>query len=245
MIAFTRFEIVRTLRDGRFIGFLIGFPVALYLIFVSGDTSGGQSGEDGLTGPALALVGLACYAAIGAAMYSGGPRLALERATGWNRQLRVTPLSGPAWLSAKITQGLLLVIPGALAVGLTAALHGGVHLSFGRWVGLALVVVFGAAPFVFVGLLVGMLLDGQAAHLAQVATLMAMSFVGGLFIPLGQLPAGVRALGRQLPSYHLAELGREMAAGRALDLAHSAWIVGWIVALAGLVLMLRRRLITA
>jgi ABC-2 type transport system permease protein len=241
MLAFTRFEVVRTVRDARFVGFLVAFPVAMYLLFVNGDARG-RPGPGGLDGAALALVGLACYAAAGAAMYSGGPRLAFERATGWTRQLRVTPLSERAWLCTKVVQGLLLVVPGLLAVAAVALLYGGVRLSPGRWAGFAAVTVLGAVPFVFVGLLVGLLLDGQAAHLGQVATLMGTSVVGGLFVPLGQLPHGVQVVGRCLPTHHVAELGRAVLAGRPPDPVHAAWIVGWTVPLTALVLALHRRL---
>jgi ABC-2 type transport system permease protein len=91
MLAFTRFEVVRTLRNGRFLVFLIAMPAVFFLLFGSRD--GGGIHERGLSWPTFYLVSMIAYAAIGAAMWAGGPALALERASGWIRQLRTTPLS--------------------------------------------------------------------------------------------------------------------------------------------------------
>ena len=37
MLAFTRFEVVRTLRNGRFLVFLIAMPAVFFLLFGSRD----------------------------------------------------------------------------------------------------------------------------------------------------------------------------------------------------------------
>ena len=39
------------------------------------------------------LAGMAAYGAIGGGLFAAGPRLSAERASGWLRQLRATPLS--------------------------------------------------------------------------------------------------------------------------------------------------------
>jgi hypothetical protein len=104
MIAFGRFEIRRTLRDSRFILFLVAMPALLYLL-LAGFTDSGR--QDGLTAPTAFMVAIMCYAAIGSACYAIGPPLAAERARGWIRQLQIMPLAGASWLAVKLIQGAL------------------------------------------------------------------------------------------------------------------------------------------
>ena len=95
MIAFLRFEIVRTLRNVRFLVFLIAFPVLLYLIYAK------QTGtSQGLTVAAILMVSMAVWSGMGSAMFATGPQLAKERQNGWMRQLRVSPISAPRWFTA-------------------------------------------------------------------------------------------------------------------------------------------------
>src|SRR5580704_18497432 len=147
MIAFLRFEIVRTLRNARFLIMLIAFPVLLYLIYAK------QHGtSQGLTVAALLMVSMAVWSGMGSAMFATGPQLARERQSGWMRQLRVSPISAPRWFGAKLAQGLLLIIPGfALLVALGFG-YGHVHLAAGRVAVLAAVLVLGVIPFCVLGL---------------------------------------------------------------------------------------------
>src|SRR5438046_678087 len=117
MITFARFEIVRTLRNVKFLALLLAMPIGLYLVLTSveaGDPASGNPQDVYL----LTMIMMAVYAAIGSAMYATGPELAQERASGWVRQLLVTPLSFSQWMGAKVMQSLVLTLPGTIAVGL-------------------------------------------------------------------------------------------------------------------------------
>jgi ABC-2 type transport system permease protein len=107
MTAFLRFEIVRTLRNVRFLVMLIAFPVLLYLIYAKQ-----QGMSQGLTVATLLLVSMAVYSGMGSAMFASGPQLARERGNGWMRQLRISPISTPGWFAAKLIQAILLIGPG-------------------------------------------------------------------------------------------------------------------------------------
>ena len=71
MTAFLRFEIVRSLRNVRFVVFIAGFPVLLYLIYAK------QTGiSQGLTVAAILMVSMAVWSGMGSAMFASGPQLA-------------------------------------------------------------------------------------------------------------------------------------------------------------------------
>jgi ABC-2 type transport system permease protein len=226
MIAFLQFEIVRALRNVRFLIMLIAFPVLLYLIYAK------QHGtSQGLTVATLLLVSLAVYSGMGSAMFASGPQLARERHNGWMRQLRISPISTPDWFAAKLVQSILMIIPGLAVLAVLAVTYGHVHLAAGRLGVLAVVLVLGAIPFCALGLVIGLTFDSQTAQVAQMITLLVLAFLGGIFISWSSLPSGMQTIGKILPSYHLAQLGWNAAAGRPLGLSHVAVLAAWTVGL--------------
>lgn len=227
MAAFLRFEIVRSLRNVRFLVFITGFPVLLYLIYAR------KHGiSQGLTVAALLMVSMAVWSGMGSAMFATGPQLARERANGWMRQLRVSPISAPRWFGAKLIQGVLLIIPGfALMIALGFG-YGHVHLAAARVGVLAAVLVLGAIPFCALGLVIGLLFDGQTAQVAQMLAMLVMAFLGGIFIAWNNLPHAMQIVGEVLPSYHLAQLGWNAVAGRPLGVSHVVMLAAWAAVLA-------------
>ncbi|MGE5286795.1 MAG: ABC transporter permease [Micromonosporaceae bacterium] len=225
-----RFEIRRTLRNMRFIIMLLAFPVLLYLIYAK------QRGtEQGLTVGVLLMVSMAVYSGMGSAMFASGPQLARERQNGWMRQLRVSPISARGWFAAKLVQGVLLIIPGLALLMLIAESYGHVHLGASKFGALAVILAVGAIPFCVLGLVIGLLFDGQTAQVAQMITLLLLAFLGGIFISWNNLPHVMQAIGKALPSYHLAQMGWDAAAGRGLDLTHPIVLAIWTAALGAVV----------
>lgn len=135
----------------------------------------------------------------------------------------------------------MLALPGTVAVGCCAVLLGHVELDPARWAGLEAVILVGVVPFAFGGLVIGQLFSGQAAQMAQVTTLLAMSFLGGIWLPIWSLPDAAQSVGRTLPSYHLAELARQVVAGTAVSPDHVVALAGAAALFGGAALMLWRR----
>src|SRR6516165_12016612 len=226
MTAFLRFEILRSLRNVRFIVFIAGFPVLLYLIYAK------QHGtSEGLTVAALLLVSMAVWSGMGSAMFATGPQLAKERQNGWMRQLRVSPFSAPRWFTAKLAHGLLLIIPGFVLLILLGFGYGHVHLAAGRVATLAAVILLGVIPFCVLGLVIGLVFDGQTAQVAQMLTMLVLGFLGGIFIPYSNLPHVMQDIGKALPSYHLVQLGWNAASGRALGMTDMLVLAAWAAGL--------------
>lgn len=240
MITFARFEIVRTLRNVKFLAFLLAMPVGLYLVLTSveaGDPASGNPQDVYL----LTMIMMAVYAAIGSAMYATGPELAQERASGWVRQLLVTPLTFSQWMGAKVVQALVLTLPGTIAVGLVATLVHGVHLAPQRWVLLVLAVVLGSIPFGLLGQIIGQVFNNQAASAAQLFVLFGLSFLGGVLLPMQALPPSVQQIGAFTPTYHLVEMAKEIVTGAPIALAHPVVILVSAAVIGAVVLGLWRR----
>jgi ABC-2 type transport system permease protein len=207
--------------------FVIGMPTFIYLI--NAGTHNGGFHEDGLDLNAYFLGSMLTYAAMGGAMATSGAQLALDRADGWLRQLRTTPLTDRSWLAAKLAQSAVLVIPSKVVVPPL------------RWVDVLVTLVIGSLPFGLIGQAIGQGLDSESAQPASVGVLIGFAFLGGLFIPGGVLPTAIRLVGQGTPTYALASVSRAALAGRAPKLGYVASLLAWTVLAGGAAVALRDR----
>ena len=105
-----RIELKRMLRNRRTIIFTLLFPAAMFFAFGSGSDWNESVGDGNVA--AYVMTSMALYgAALTAA--AGGAMVALERALGWSRQLRLTPLNPAVYILMK---ALLALVLGAVAI---------------------------------------------------------------------------------------------------------------------------------
>jgi ABC-2 type transport system permease protein len=216
VIAFTRFEILRVLHNIRYLVFLVVMPVAFALIWAK-------------QGSAV-MVAMAVYAVCGGALMGSGSTIAEDRVTGWQRQLRVTPLSDKAWLGGKIVQGMLTVLPGVVMVGVVALVKG--LVPPGQWLAILLVMLVGSLPFVLVGVFVGLLVRGKTAMVALMIVFFALMFLGGVI--------GGETLWSWAPTHSLLDAGLSVLDGRAIGVTAMLNLGVWTV-VAGVAVLFRWR----
>jgi len=102
--AYLALESKRALRNPRFLMFTMIFPVVIFLIDVAAFGNGLVPGSTTVTFAPYIMVSMAAFGAFMAAMNTGA-RTAVERAAGWQRQLRLTPLKPTGYLVAKAAVG--------------------------------------------------------------------------------------------------------------------------------------------
>ncbi|HEY6570533.1 MAG TPA: ABC transporter permease [Candidatus Limnocylindrales bacterium] len=229
-LAYLRLEVRRSLRNRRYLVFTIVFPVMLYVLYTAILPATASGPVAGLPWDVYFLVSMAAYGAIGAAMSQAAP-IATERRAGWARQLRVTPLPGIAYVAAKAASAMLLTVPALALVGLAGQVVNHVDIGVGTWVAVIVALAIGSLPFAALGLLLGYLLDAESAQGGMVLSFFSLAILGGLFAPLEAFPAGLATIGRVLPSYHFANLGRSVVAGQLPDPTDIAVIAAWAVGL--------------
>lgn len=227
---YLRTEVRRTLRAPRYAVFVIGLPVVLFLLFSSlyGDDS-----QDGVSGRAWLMVSMSVFGAMGAAISVGG-RIAAERQAGWTRQLRLTPLSGRAYVLAKAGTAVLVAIPALVLVYAVAALGQGVRLPAGEWAQVAGWTVVALAPFVALGIWLGHQLTVDVLGPLTGALFTVLGLLGGIWVPVDQLPSAAAAVSRVLPSYWLVEAGRAPLSGGWVGWPGLAVLAGWTLLFARL-----------
>lgn len=173
-------EARRRLRNRRAMIFSVLLPVAFFLMFTTTDYSSMPYGNGNVV--ANMMVGMALYGAL-MTTTGAGAAVSNERASGWSRQLRLTPLKPIAYITAKAIVGILI---SALAIGAVYACGPLRHAQMPAsvWISSALIIWFGSLVFVAFGLFVGYLLPSDNA-MQVVGPLMALlAFLGGMFIPL-------------------------------------------------------------
>jgi ABC-2 type transport system permease protein len=241
MTGFLALELRRALRDVRYLVIAVAMPVGLYLLFTGLFGSHGQR-VLGLPQSVELMVAMVAYGAMWAVFSATGPRIAHERAIGWTRQLRVTPLAPVSALSGKLLTALAAALPAMLLVALTAVISHHVHLSAAQWPALFAAMWAGVLPLALLGLAIGYLAGDEIAFPLTMALYFALGALGGLWIPLSNMPHVMQDIGKVLPSNGLAQLGWRIAGGQASLLPAAIVLAAWTLASAlAAILAYRRR----
>jgi ABC-2 type transport system permease protein len=229
MTGFLALELRRSLRDVRYLVIAVAMPIGLYLLFTGLFGAHGQRAQ-GLPQPVELMVAMIAYGAMWAVFSATGPRIAHERAVGWTRQLRITPLSPAAALTSKLITALAAALPAMALVALTAVLSHHVQLSAAQWLATLAGMWAGVLPLALLGLAIGYLVGDEIAFPLTMALYFALGALGGLWIPLSAMPHTMQDLAQALPSNGVAELGWRIAGGQAsvprAVLVLAAWLLG-------------------
>ncbi|RIJ70232.1 ABC transporter permease [Nakamurella silvestris] len=217
-----------TFANARFVIFTVALPLVMFLLFSS--LYGDQGSEGGISVTAYLMVSMACYGGIGAAINSGA-RVAVERQTGWNRQLRLTALSPTSYLVAKAAVSMLVALPAIILVFLAGAITRGVELPATTWLLTGLAVWLGLIPFAVLGLVIGSLGTVDAVQPITMLVFIGMSILGGLWFPVSQFSPFLHGVAKVLPSYWIGEVGREVLAGSGVPPAAVAVLLAWTIGL--------------
>jgi len=141
---YTRYELLRAFRNRRFFIFSLGFPLLLYFMIAGPNRNEHDLGGSGIPAPLYFMVGLAAFGTMNSVMGAGG-RIALERVIGWNRQLRLTPLSSRAYFRAKVLTAYLTALVTIVLLYISGAALG-VRLSAGTWLEMTGLLLVGLIP---------------------------------------------------------------------------------------------------
>jgi ABC-2 type transport system permease protein len=237
---YLRLELLRVLRDARYLALAVGAPIGFYLLFATlfGDQPDRASE---LKGTVEIMVAMGAYGAMWAVLSATGPRIAAEREIGWTGQLRAMPVAAYQVLTAKIVASLALALPALIGVCLTAAIVKGVRLDAWQWFAMIAVMWLGSIPFAALGLAIGYTIGAEASFALSYGIYVAMSAIGGLWVPPSVLPAGLRSVASALPSYQLADLGWRIAAGHAPTGGGVLVLAAWAIGAGGLAVLGYRR----
>jgi len=234
-------EAKRQWRNREILIFRLGLPTAIYLILTAA-----QGDTPPSSGPGGRIVAVAALGAVISGV-AAGPSLGDERANGWLRQLRTTPLRPSAAVAAKVAVAMSFALP---AIALVAAAGGmvgdneGIALGWAQWLRLVGLMWLATMPITALGALIGLTFGGEAAHGATTLAFVVLWLGGGIFTSPDNLPDTLAAISRALPSYGVVQVGESVAAGRSLPASAVVVLAAWTVGAGALAALAWRRVVT-
>jgi ABC-2 type transport system permease protein len=236
-LGFLAIELRRMLRNRRTMLLTLILPPVFFAVFGLQSRSQTTSlGSGNITG--YVMVSMAVYGAM-LATTSGGAMVAVERAHGWSRQLRLTPLRPVAYIATKLIVAMVLGLVSVTAVFVVGGLFGA-RLPAAAWLVCFLLSWLGALVFAAFGLFMGYLLPSENVMQILGPALALLSFGGGLFMPLHGWFATVSKV---FPTNGIATLARlpfDDAGAGSIALAVLN-VAAWAVVFAGGATVLFRR----
>jgi ABC-2 type transport system permease protein len=223
-------EVRRLLRNRRTVIFALVVPPLFFLLFGLNKAYANLSAGRGNVS-AFIMISMALYGAV-LATTSGGAMVSIERAQGWSRQLRLTPLSPVGYIVIKMLTAMVLGAAAVTAVYVVATLSGVPSMKPGYgylWIVTPICVWVGSLVFAAFGLFLGYLLPTENVMQYLGFALMLFAFGGGLFIPLRQFPHAIRVLAHYTPLYGLNQLVHAPLIGGGIHLVWAANAVAWLV----------------
>jgi len=234
-------EVLRQLKNTRNLVFTFALPIVMLLIFGSVYGSGGQvDPSTKLPWLAVTTIQMGGYGAMMSAL-SQAFTIVNERSLGWNRQLRITPLSGAGYLVTKVAASLAVAAISIVLVFGVSMLAFHTPLSVGGWLLAGVALWLGVIPFALLAIGIGQFARPEFAQPVFMATFFGLSILGGLWVPLQILPAWVSNVAQIVPSYWLNRLGQMGALGSGDALAPTIVLMVWSLALGAIIVWRYRR----
>lgn len=227
VLAQARFETLAVLRNGEQLLVTLIIPVVALIALGRGslfEISGDAARIDVVTPGVLGL------AVMAGSMASQAIATAFDRRNGVLRLLATTPLGRGGLLAGKaiavlVVAALQVVVVGAVGValgwrpdpaGIPAAL---------------LALLLGVAAFTALALLLAGTLRAEAVLAVANLLLVVLAVVGGVVLPVADLPAGWAAVAEWLPPGALGEALRAALVDGAFPAAHLAALAAWTLVL--------------
>jgi ABC-2 type transport system permease protein len=233
-------EAKRQWRNREILIFRLGLPTAVYLILNA------ANGDSPSTSPGGRIVAVAALAAVISGL-AAGPSLGEERANGWLRQLRTTPLRPSAAVAAKIVVAMSFALPAIALVAAAAGLVGdnqGTALGWAESIKLVGLMWLATTPITAIGALIGLTFGGEAAHGATTLAFVVLWLAGGIFTPVSNLPEVLATVAKTLPSYGVVQVGESVAGEHSLPASAVVVLAAWTVGAGALAALAWRRVVT-
>ena len=220
-----KMETLRTFRSPGFVIPALLFPAMFYVFF------GLLFNVGGTNAPTYLLASYGTFGVIGPALFSFGVGVAIERGQGWFDVKEASPLTAAGYIFARVfvTQVFALII--ILSLFTLGAVFGEVRLMTSQWLAMAAVLMLGSGVFCAIGLAMGLYLKSDSAPGVVNLIYLPMSFLSGLWVPIGFFPDSMQLAANLLPPYHLSQLALKVV---GLDAGGNVWYhIAVLLAFAG------------
>ncbi len=210
-----KFEFIRMLRMPMFALPALVFPAMFYLLF------GVLMGKGKAEVSAYLLATYCIFGVMGPGLFGFGVSVALEKDQGWLKWRRAVPALPGAYFVSKMVMALIFAFIIFIELALLSSTLGGVDLSVLQWSQLLVISLLSSLPFCALGLVIGILVNGQAAPAIVNFIYLPMAFLSGLWLPINMLPKFLGTLAPIWPSYHASQIALKVIGD---DLGTPIWV---------------------
>lgn len=208
-----------TLRRGENLLAMVGIPAAVLLFFTG-------VGRD----VASLLASTLAMAIVASGLVNLGIATAYERGYGVLKRLGGAPLGRSGLVTAKLAVVVAIAIAQVAALLALAAVLGWRPSSSTSWLGVAGATIVGVAAFAGLGLFLAGLLRAEAALLVTNALFLVAILLGGILVPIADLPEPLPTIAGLLPIGALADAFAGAIAGTSSFVAPVVLVAAWAVA---------------
>ncbi|MEU8001834.1 ABC transporter permease [Catellatospora sp. NPDC049111] len=217
------------------------FPLVFFGLF--GYTNATSLAKIGL-GSEYVITPFLLFTTLNVTIVSLSAGVAADRENPWEQRLRVLPLPALSRFAGRLLYVLGFNLVSWIPLLLLAVFTTDLRLPPEQWPLWLGGVLLGAIPFGLLGMAIGYRFPPQGAMTVANILFMLLAFLGGLFVPVKQLPAAIRDVVVFLPTHEYQHLVLSII-GRADRIAAPTWTIGvlaaWTLLFAWLARMAFRR----
>lgn len=233
MKTLVKLEILRTLRNRKFMFFSVLYPALLFLLFTASTDSKKKIDGLDLTFTAYYMVAMAAFGAMTAVLMGNAERIAREREKGWVRQLRLTSLPGRGYVTAKIASAATVSLPSIVLVLVLGATVKHVRLDAWQWLAILFCTWAGSLVFAALGVAIGYVATAEVARPIAMLCYFVLAALGGLWFPFANFPDWLQRIAGYLPGRPYAALGQSIEFGDAPHLKDILVLAFYLLFFAG------------
>ncbi len=209
-----KLEFIRMLRMPMFALPALVFPAMFYLLF------GVLMGKGKAEVSAYLLATYCIFGVMGPGLFGFGVSVAMEKDRGWLKWHRAVPALPGAYFVSKMAMAMIFSLIIFIELAVLASSFGGVDLSAMQWSQLMIISLLSSLPFCALGLVIGTLVNGQAAPAIINFIYLPMAFLSGLWLPIHMLPKFLGTIAPIWPSYHASQIALKVIGN---DLGAPLW----------------------
>ncbi|MED2762094.1 ABC transporter permease [Bacillus thuringiensis] len=215
LIAQCKSELIRTIRNRRFIIFTVIFPVMFYFILIN--QVGGDTIIEGVSWNLKLMIGCATIGVMGSGLNTLSNRISLDFSQGWIKLIKVSPLPPFTYVIANMIAQLFLNFLIICIVFMVAFFYQGINLSITEWLIICLWLWVTSIVSILGGIIIGVLVPSDSAQVIGTGIFMLLLFLGGVAQPPGLLPDFMQIISKVLPVYYIVKVPTDVVAHHGIE----------------------------
>ncbi|QGQ99380.1 ABC transporter permease [Paenibacillus psychroresistens] len=226
-VAQCKAELMRTIRNKRFVFFSVVMPVAFFFLFTS--TMDSDTKVNGADWTTYYLMSMTVYGVVGAGLTSFAQRISKERSQGWIRLLKITPLPSGSYIFSKVLAQGLINLAIVLLMFIIGGLGKGIHLPASIWIESGLWIWIGGFSFMALGTLLGSIKNADAVQILALMLYMGLSILGGLWFPTASMSDTMQNIAKYTPTFRLGQGAWNLVGGGVIDWDGALILAAYVV----------------